>query len=68
MHGIRHDKTTYNLFSFRGLDNPTYYSLTADLQSSWDNTGDGGNFNTYNPIAQNLIVDSLAYCARHHRD
>nr|WP_294563376.1 isoamylase [uncultured Rhodopila sp.] len=55
------DKTTYNLYSFRGLDNPTYYSLTADLQYSWDNTGVGGNFNTYNPIAQNLIVDSLAY-------
>ena len=55
------DKTVYNLFSFRGLDNPTYYSLTADMQFSWDNTGVGGNFNTYNPIAQNLIVDSLAY-------
>jgi isoamylase len=55
------DTTTYNLFSFRGLDNPTYYSLTADLQYSWDNTGVGGNFNTYNPIAQNLIIDSLAY-------
>ena len=55
------DTTTYNLYSFRGLDNPTYYSLTADLQFSWDNTGVGGNFNTYNPIAQNLIVDSLAY-------
>jgi glycogen operon protein len=55
------DKTTYNLYSLRGLDNPTYYALTADLQYSWDNTGVGGNFNTYNPIAQNLIVDSLAY-------
>jgi isoamylase len=55
------DKTTYNLYSYRGLDNPTYYSLTADLQYSWDNTGVGGNFNTYNPVAQNLIVDSLAY-------
>jgi len=55
------DTTTYNLFSFRGLDNVTYYSLTADRQYSWDNTGVGGNFNTYNPIAQNLIIDSLAY-------
>ncbi|HVH80829.1 MAG TPA: isoamylase, partial [Stellaceae bacterium] len=55
------DKTTYNLLSFRGLDNPTYYELTADEQFSWDNTGVGGNFNTDNPIAQNLIVDSLAY-------
>jgi isoamylase len=55
------DKTTYNVYSFRGLDNPAYYSLTADLQFSWDNTGVGGNFNTYNPIAQNMIIDSLAY-------
>lgn len=55
------DKTTYNLLSFRGLDNPAYYELTADFQFSWDNTGVGGNFNTRNAVAQNLIVDSLAY-------
>src|SRR6516162_5117728 len=42
-------------------DNPTYYPLTADMQFSWDNTGVGGNFNTYNTIAQDLIVDLLAY-------
>jgi isoamylase len=45
----------------RGLDNPTYYSLTSDFQNSWDNTGVGGNYNTRNTVAQNLIVDSLAY-------
>jgi isoamylase len=55
------DKTTYNLYGMRGLDNPTYYSLTTDKQASWDNTGVGGNYNTHNPVAQNLIVDSLAY-------
>ncbi|HLM44267.1 MAG TPA: alpha-amylase family glycosyl hydrolase, partial [Myxococcaceae bacterium] len=55
------DKTTYNVFTFRGLDNPTYYSLTGDKQFSWDNTGVGGNFNTFNPVAQNLIVHSLQY-------
>ncbi len=53
--------TVYNLQSFRGLDNPTYYSLTADLKYSWDNTGVGGNYNTRNTTAQNLIVDSLSY-------
>ena len=31
------------------------------MQYSYDNTGVGGNYNTYNPVAQNLIVDSLAY-------
>ena len=55
------DPTTYNILSWRGLDNPTYYELTADMQFSYDNTGVGGNYNTYNPVAQNLIVDSLAY-------
>lgn len=55
------DKTTYNVFSFRGLDNPTYYSLTSDMQSSWDNTGVGGNYNTHNPTAQTLIINSLKY-------
>ena len=53
--------TVYNIQSWRGLDNPTYYSLTSDYQYPWDNTGVGGNYNTRNPIAQNLIVDSLAY-------
>ncbi len=55
------DKTTYNLFSFRGLDNPSYYALTNDRQSPWDNTGVGGNYNTRNRIAQDLIIDSLAH-------
>lgn len=55
------DKNTYNLLSYRGLDNPGYYSLTADKQGSWDNTGVGGNVNTYNPMTRDLIVDSLRY-------
>lgn len=55
------DTSTYNLLSWRGLDNPTYYELTSDMQFTFDNTGVSGNYNTYNPIAQNLIVDSLAY-------
>ena len=55
------DKDTYALFNLRGLDNPTYYSLTADRQSPVDNTGVGGNFNTRNPTTRHLILDSLAY-------
>ncbi len=55
------DPTTYNLMSWRGLDDQTYYVLTNDAQSSYDNTGVGGDFNTDNPVAQDLIVDSLAW-------
>jgi len=52
---------TAKLFNYRGLDNPTYYSLTADRKFNYDNTGVGGNFNTFNPVAQDLIIDSLRY-------
>jgi glycogen operon protein len=55
------DTSTYSVYSWRGLDNPTYYSLTGDRQRPWDNTGVGGNYNTANPAAQDLIVDSVAY-------
>ncbi|MBL4823293.1 MAG: glycogen-debranching protein [Colwellia sp.] len=58
---VNGDSSTYNLYSWRGLDNPTYYSLTSDLQYSWDNTGVGGNYNTVNIVAQNLIIDSIDY-------
>ncbi|HEX2060562.1 MAG TPA: isoamylase [Thermoanaerobaculia bacterium] len=55
------DTSTANILSWRGLDNPTYYSLSSDYQSYYDNTGTTGNYNTFNTTAQNLIVDSLAY-------
>jgi isoamylase len=50
-----------NLLCWRGLDNPTYYELTLGNRFYFDNTGVGGNFNTANPMARNLIIDSLAY-------
>ena len=55
------DPTIATVFSWRGLDNATYYELTADNQYFYDNTGTGGNYNTYNTVAQNLIIDSMAY-------
>ena len=50
----------YGLLSFRGLDNPTYYSLTADRRGSMNNTGVSGNFNTHNPAAQALMTRHVA--------
>jgi glycogen operon protein len=55
------DTGTYNILSWRGLDDPTYYLLTSDHQFNYDNTGVGGDYNTAVPVAQDLIVDSLAY-------
>jgi glycogen operon protein len=57
------DPTTATIYSWRGLDNSTYYELASNNQYYYDNTGVGGNYNTYNTVAQNLIVDSLAYWA-----
>jgi glycogen operon protein len=58
---VNNDPSTFNVMSYRGLDNPTYYSLTSSKQLSWDNTGVGGNYNTRNPTARNLIIHSLSY-------
>lgn len=60
------DKTgdVVSLFSWRGLDNRTYYQLTWDLRFYWDNTGCGGNLNCAHPVVRNLILDSLHYWTR----
>ena len=55
------DPTTATIYSWRGLDNATYYELTTGNQYYYDNTGTGANFNTYNPIVQDQILDSLYY-------
>lgn len=55
------NSSTMSILSYRGLDNAAYYSLTSDRQFPWDNTGVGGNYNTRNTVAQDLIVHSLAY-------
>lgn len=55
------DPTTATLNSWRGLDNATYYELTTGNQYFYDDTGIGANFNTYNPAARQMIIDSLAY-------
>jgi len=49
-------------FSFRGIDNRTYYFLTPwDLQYYMDYSGCGNTFNCNHPIAQKLIVECLRY-------
>ena len=50
-----------NIFSWRGLDDPTYYELSGDARFYYDNTGVGGNFNTADPVVRDLILDSLRY-------
>jgi isoamylase len=50
-----------SLLSWRGLDDASYYELSSSGQGFTDNTGIGANFNVANPIARDLVLDSLQY-------
>src|SRR5581483_10434691 len=53
------------VFSFKGIDNRTYYFLVPwDLQYYLDFSGCGNTFNCNHPIAQKLIVECLRYWVR----
>jgi isoamylase len=49
------------LYSWRGLDNAAYYELAADRTRYVNSNGVGANFNTADPIAADLVIDSLRY-------
>ena len=52
-------------FSFKGIDNRTYYFLVPwDAQYYMDFSGCGNTFNCNHPIAQKLILECLRYWVR----
>jgi isoamylase len=48
-------------FSFRGIDNPTYYILEDGGAGYANYTGCGNTLNANHPVVRRLIVDSLRY-------
>jgi len=48
-------------FSFRGLENETYYILEDDKTYYANYTGTGNTLNTDHPIVRRMILDSLRY-------
>jgi len=48
-------------FSFRGIDNASYYHLAQDARYYMDFTGCGNTFNMQNPRVLQLMMDSLRY-------
>jgi len=51
-------------FSFKGIDNSTYYYLTGPNDSRefyYDYTGCGNTFNCNHPVGEKLILDSLKF-------
>jgi glycogen operon protein len=59
---INHDPhEVAGLYSFRGLDNASYYALSADGETYWNNTGVGNQTRSNHAPMRNLIIDSLRY-------
>lgn len=54
-------KEVAGLYSYRGLDNHAYYSLSPDNQMYWNNTGVGNETRCNNRPFRRLIMDSLRY-------
>ena len=52
---------TSTVYSFRGLDNRTFYELGATGASYVSSNGVGPNVNTAEPVVADLVVDSLRY-------
>jgi glycogen operon protein len=48
-------------YSFRGIDNSTYYLLTPDMQDYRNDTGTGNVMRTANKYTRKLVLDSLRY-------
>ena len=49
------------LYTFRGLDNASYYALSADGRTYWNNTGVGNQTRSNNDAMRKLTLDSLRY-------
>ena len=54
-------KEIAGLYTFRGLDNISYYALSPDGQTYWNNTGVGNQTRPNNLPMQHLIMDSLKF-------
>jgi isoamylase len=49
------------IYSFRGLDNASYYALSADGLTYWNNTGVGNQTRSNHRPMRRLTMDSLRY-------
>ncbi len=54
-------KEVAGLYSYRGLDNQSWYALTEDGQHYWNNTGVGNQTRPNNRPMHRLIMDSLLF-------
>jgi len=60
--GARREEPGHSsIYSFRGIDNASYYELSPDKAHYMDNTGCGHNFATFREPVRQFIMDSLQY-------
>jgi isoamylase len=52
-------------YSYRGIDNPSYYLLTADRAHYRDDTGCGNTLRCDHPVVRSLILESLFFWINH---
>jgi glycogen operon protein len=52
------------IYSFKGIDNSTYYLLQADKRHYRNDTGTGNTLNCSNRYVRKMVVDSLSFWAR----
>jgi isoamylase len=52
------------LYSFRGIDNSTYYLLTPDLREYRNDSGTGNVLRCAHPAVRELVLDSLRFWVR----
>ncbi len=54
------------LYSFKGIDNSTYYLVTGDAEQPFANySGTGNTLNCANRYVRRMILDSLRYWVKH---
>jgi isoamylase len=51
-------------YSYRGIDNSTYYLLDADMTSYRNDAGTGNVLRAAHPVARKLIMDSMRFWVR----
>jgi glycogen operon protein len=56
---------TGQTYSFRGLDNATYYILSPDRSRYLDFTGCGNTLNCNHPVVRSMIIDCLRHWVVH---
>ena len=49
------------VYSYRGIDNPSYYLLTPDRSAYRNDTGCGNTLRCDHPVVRSLILESLLY-------